>query len=83
MPKQIAFRGCSIETAVAPSWPKPVENNVGHVCDTEGGSSGSPLLGSDYKVVGLHHLGFIGNDKWGRENRGVRIGLIMDLLKIP
>ena len=30
----------------------------GHTCDTEGGSSGAPLIDREQHVRGLHHLGF-------------------------
>lgn len=34
------------------------EAEFGHTCDTEGGSSGAPLLDAAQRVRGLHHLGF-------------------------
>ncbi|WP_062266275.1 PKD domain-containing protein [Endozoicomonas arenosclerae] len=41
--------------------------NTNYLCDTEGGSSGSPVLAeSTHKVIGLHHLG-------GCPNSGVQI----------
>jgi V8-like Glu-specific endopeptidase len=44
--------------------------DVAYYCDTEGGSSGSPVLArSTNKVVALHHFG-------GCPNSGVRIDLI-------
>jgi hypothetical protein len=52
-----------------------------HVCDTDGGSSGSPVFqGQTSKVVGLHHLGF--DEKTGqRFNRAVQMGLIIRALR--
>jgi V8-like Glu-specific endopeptidase len=44
--------------------------DVSYFCDTEGGSSGSPVLSAvTNKVVALHHFG-------GCPNSGVRIDLI-------
>ncbi|WP_344546444.1 serine protease [Actinomadura fulvescens] len=54
---------CKIGTVV-------VGVNSGYNCDTEGGSSGSPVLArSTHKVIALHHLG-------GCPNMGTRISLI-------
>jgi hypothetical protein len=45
-------------------------SDVSYYCDTEGGSSGSPVLSAvTHKVVALHHFG-------GCPNSGVRIDLI-------
>jgi lysyl endopeptidase len=44
--------------------------DVSYYCDTEGGSSGSPVLSrANNKVIALHHFG-------GCPNSGVRIDLI-------
>jgi len=45
-------------------------NDIGYYCDTEGGSSGSPVLAaSNHKVIALHHCGTC-------LNRGVPIDLV-------
>ncbi|SHE54006.1 trypsin-like serine peptidase [Streptoalloteichus hindustanus] len=44
--------------------------DISYMCDTEGGSSGSPVLSRrTHKVIGLHHFG-------GCPNQGVRIDLV-------
>jgi V8-like Glu-specific endopeptidase len=55
--------------------------NFGHRCSTMPGSSGSPVLGSDLTVVGLHHLGFDPADsQWQVQNRATRIRNIVEWL---
>jgi V8-like Glu-specific endopeptidase len=75
-PKQISRKGCSITTAATAG--NGPDTDLGHKCDTLGGSSGSPVLGADYTVVGLHHFGFDGADvRWRGENRAVRMPQII------
>jgi lysyl endopeptidase len=51
------------------------DTDVSYYCDTEGGSSGSPVLSrGTNKVVALHHFG-------GCPNSGVRMELIYERLK--
>lgn len=46
------------------------QSDIAYRCDTEGGSSGSPVLSRrTHKVIGLHHYG-------GCPNQGVRIDLV-------
>jgi V8-like Glu-specific endopeptidase len=76
-PKQIARKQCYVSTLAA-DWKDP-GTDMGHQCDSANGSSGSPLLGKDFKVIGLHHLG-VGDDEKLKENRAVRILKIMDFM---
>ena len=51
------------------------KSDIAYYCDTEGGSSGSPVLSRKTdKVVGLHHFG-------GCPNSGVRSDLLLKKLK--
>ncbi len=76
-PKRIALDGCNVSTLKAASAVASLESDFGHKCDTESGSSGSPVLDLSHRVVGLHHLGFDAKvDRWSCENRAVYIGPI-------
>jgi V8-like Glu-specific endopeptidase len=77
-PKQIARKQCFVSTLSADG--ASPGTDLGHQCDTVGGASGSPLLGKDFKVIGLHHLGFSSVGRWKNENRAVQIGKVMDRL---
>jgi hypothetical protein len=79
-PKQIARKQCFISTLVADGMAPKAD--LGHECDTIGGASGSPLLGKDYSVIGLHHLGFDSSGRWKAENRAVQVAKIMSSLNI-
>ncbi len=73
-PKQVARDGCYVTTAIAPGASANELTDFGHSCDTKGGSSGSPVLGKDNVVVGLHHWPFSNIDyKWCCQNRAVQI----------
>jgi V8-like Glu-specific endopeptidase len=77
LPKKVAFPpNCAVgSTSVAGV--DDVLNDFGHVCDTLGGSSGSPVMeATDGTVVGLHHW------RWPAgaerpENQAVHITLIV------
>lgn len=58
LPKMAAVKDCNVDGIVKIG---VIRNGTdfGHICDTLGGSSGSPIFSSiSRKVVGLHHLGF-------------------------
>jgi V8-like Glu-specific endopeptidase len=56
------------------------KSDIAHTCDTEHGSSGSPLLNLAGSVVGLHHFGVAEGPYWN-ENRAVRMAEILKNLK--
>jgi hypothetical protein len=62
---------CHVNSVTAPACTGQTwYNDVGYYCDTEGGSSGSPVLAmSNHKVIALHHCGTC-------LNRGVPIDLV-------
>lgn len=51
-----------------------------HTCDTETGSSGSPILDENFQVVGIHHLGFVSESQWSDKNRAVESSRLLELL---
>jgi len=78
-PKQISKRECAVSTPVAPGMARtPVD--FGHVCDTETGNSGSPVLDASHRVVGLHHLGFGEPPPFTQQNRAVLMKHILPAL---
>lgn len=72
-PKRVAHEGCAVSTLNAVGKIHADETDFGHTCDTMTGSSGSPVLSDNFKLIGLHHLGFdILEQRWARENRAVK-----------
>jgi V8-like Glu-specific endopeptidase len=57
--------------------------DFGHRCDTEGGSSGAPVLDTSGRVVGVHHLGFQrpSPETCDFLNKAVRVTKLIDLLR--
>ena len=67
-------RAGNCAVATTPSTATP-DSDVSYYCDTEGGSSGCPVLSrKTNKVVALHHFG-------GCPNSGVRADLLLAKLK--
>jgi hypothetical protein len=83
-PKYVTKDGCLVQGLnVFGTGQEPTD--FGHVCDTEGGSSGSPIFDpSTSRIVGLHHLGYY-EDAPEPEmfNRAVLFRLIIEDLQIP
>jgi lysyl endopeptidase len=64
---------CAVDNPTYTGYAKATD--ISYLCDTEGGSSGSPVLSkSTDKVVALHHFG-------GCPNSGVRADLIYNKIK--
>lgn len=74
-PKQVSLEDCVVGQDEVDGRVQP-NTDFEHLCDTQTGSSGAPVLNRDSKkVVGLHHLGFDA-DTNELFNRAVHIGLI-------
>ena len=80
MPKRVTIKDCA-DTGEAPvdGNQAGLKSDIDHMCDTEDGSSGSPVFDAEYRVVALHHLGFseLPPGKQGdRNNQAVLIGQV-------
>jgi V8-like Glu-specific endopeptidase len=79
-PKQASIDDCVVKNP-STSGVGLQPTDFGHLCDTLGGSSGSPVL--DRKsgaVIGLHHFGFLDGVQ-DPVNQGVHISLVLADLK--
>ena len=81
-PKQVSRQDCIVEnpemTGISPQ-----NTDFSHLCDTRGGSSGSPVIDNSsqiFLVVGIHHLGFDPSSS-SLVNRAVRMGLILEEIR--
>lgn len=69
--KKVVQKDCEVTTRDAENR-RGEQNDFGHKCDTEDGSSGSPVFDSMHRVIGLHHLGWEKDiPHWSDENRAV------------
>ena len=76
--KKVVQKDCEVTTRDAENR-RGEQNDFGHKCDTEDGSSGSPVFDSMHRVIGLHHLG------WRRTFRtgATRIAQSMPIISVP
>lgn len=82
-PKMVSVEGCMASTL--PQTPAtgddPAASNFEHGCDTEQGSSGSPLLRANGKLVGLHKIGHGADADSGRHNTAVDAAVLQAWLR--
>jgi V8-like Glu-specific endopeptidase len=83
--KQLSWN-CVIRQPDYKGWQNAaVQSEFTHACDTEGGSSGAPILDSQGALLGLHHLGFDYDAQkcvqTDRENKAVKIAAILDAIR--
>ena len=72
--KLIAVRKCRVQSAIAPGISGRRNTDFFHLCDTEGGSSGSPVMdAATGAVVGLHQAGVWDPKAGDYHNLGVKI----------
>lgn len=77
------WNDCRLERPDAGGLNPALKSDFGHICDTDGGSSGAPIISqATNEVTGLHHFGFTECEaNWSTQNRGVYMDLILDRLK--
>ena len=81
-PKTIAVKNCVVQLADFVARKEGVKTDFLHACDSEGGSSGSPIMDeATGEVVGLHHLALFDPKIMDYHNLGVKMPLILDALK--
>ncbi len=80
LPKKLASFQCQIKTLTTGQIDPP--SDFGHACDTQGGSSGSPIQDIKGMVVGLHHYGFPSTATPEEQvNQAVKMGEILKFIK--
>lgn len=84
--KQLSWN-CQVRQPNRPGWQDAsAMSEFTHVCDTEAGSSGAPVLTGGNELAGLHHLGFDYDTQacryLDRENKAVKIADIMEAVRL-
>jgi V8-like Glu-specific endopeptidase len=79
--EMISVKRCEVQSPDAPGV-TPTLTDFYHLCDSESGASGSPVMDAKSgEVVGLHHFGRWDPSKADYHNLGVKIGLILNAVK--
>jgi len=72
---------CTVFGSTYPSW---IEQKPGvdftYRCDTEPGSSGGPIFDGAGRLIGLHHRGFLYDDKCNRQDKLSKAVKIRDIV---
>lgn len=76
VPKRLAEFDCKV---LRPTHPLAPRTDFGHMCDTEGGSSGAPVQNPLGDVIGLHHFGY-GKRPTQKINQAVKMSAILRFL---
>lgn len=80
LPKRLASLQCQTKTLTTGQMDPATD--FGHQCDTQGGSSGSPVQDVMGMVIGIHHYGFPSTAKPSEQvNQAVKMGEILKLIK--
>ncbi len=80
--KNIALRKCKVRAPSVVGLQKGFESDFSHACDSEGGSSGSPLMDSATgAVLGLHHMARENVKSKAYDNYGVKIRLVLEHIR--
>lgn len=82
-PEQVSIEGCKVSGPQLEGTAAGMLTDFGHLCDTLGGNSGSPVFdGLDSgEVIGLHHLGYP-EGAADPVNQAVRIELIINDIRM-
>jgi len=83
LPKQLTSTSCQVDSKSYRGWRNAAaKTEILHSCDTEGGSSGAPILDEAGNLVALHHLGYETppGGVCDYQNKGVKIGPILEFL---
>ncbi len=81
--KMIVTQGCSVKRVDSPGTAIK-KSDFDHLCDSSGGSSGSPVMDLKGRVVGLHHLGRYADDNKYYYNMAVKMNVLLsDIATTP
>jgi len=81
--KQVSVTHCEIDDVSFTGWTGRKATEFTHRCDSDGGSSGAPILDVEGRLVGLHHLGYNYSSLCvpDQRNKAVHIDVILRFLE--